>query len=54
MISNDSTTRAQMSTNLAEFLELLSATRKRVLASGRGPTEIPEDLKVALIRFLSE
>jgi hypothetical protein len=43
-----------MAENLAEFLELLSAARSEVIRSGRMPTEIPADLKAALLRLISE
>jgi hypothetical protein len=40
--------------NLAEFLELMNETRAKVLATGERPTEIPDDLKAALLRRISE
>jgi len=44
----------RMATSLADFLELLSSTRRRALASGQRPTEIPDDLKAALLRLISD
>jgi hypothetical protein len=41
-----------MAANLAEFLELLSNERTRVLASGQKPTEIPDDLKAAVLQLI--
>jgi hypothetical protein len=54
MARDDSETKARMTANLADFLELLSLTRGRVIAAGQRPTEIPDDLKVALLRLISE
>jgi hypothetical protein len=54
MPQHDPSTHGRMVANMADFLELLSAVRQRVLKTGQRPTEIPEDLKLALIRLLSE
>lgn len=54
MPQHDPSTHGRMVGNMADFLELLSVVRQRVLETGQRPTEIPEDLKTALIRLLSE
>lgn len=46
--------RTRMSANLADLLELLSMARKKVLATGQKPTEIPDEIKAVLLRLLSE
>lgn len=46
--------RDRMVANLANFLELLTATRKRVLASGSKPTDVPDELKAAVLKLISE
>lgn len=54
MPQHDPSTNGRMVANMADFLELLSSERQRVLETGKRPTEIPEHLKIALIRLLSE
>jgi hypothetical protein len=43
-----------MARNLADFLELLTAARTEVIQSGTKPTDIPNDLRAALLRLISE
>jgi hypothetical protein len=43
-----------MSRNLADFLELLTAARTEVIQNGRNPSDIPDDLRAALLRLISE
>jgi hypothetical protein len=54
MVHDDSPTKARMTANLADFLELLSLARAKVMTAGQKPTEIPDDLKTALLRLISE
>jgi len=54
MTQDDSETRARITANLADFLELLSLTRGRMIAAGQKPTEVPDDLKASLLRLISE
>ena len=54
MAYDDAQRKARMSANLADFLELLSVTRTRIVAAGQRPTDIPDNLKAALLRLISE
>lgn len=54
MLRDSATKDGRMAKNLADFLEVLTSARTRVLASGQPLTDIPEEVKVALIRLLSE
>jgi hypothetical protein len=54
MAPHDTETKARMTANLADFLELLSLTRGRIIETRQTPTEIPTDLEEALLRLISE
>jgi hypothetical protein len=53
-MAHDDPREGKMVASFADFLQLLTATRQRVLASGKPPTDIPDDLKAALLRLISE
>jgi hypothetical protein len=38
---------------LAPFFEVLAVERAKVQAGGQKPTEIPEDLKIAVLQLIS-
>jgi hypothetical protein len=46
-------TKDDLAALLANFLEVLQVERAKVQASGQKPTEIPNDLKTAVLQLIS-